>query len=97
MQAQTVAIDEFEDALHPFAINRLLGILDDYLRGRSISVLLSTHSPTVLDWFEDRPERVLVLPGDGTSPQRLTDLRDREWLTHFRLGQLFQSEGFSRA
>ncbi len=94
---QTVAIDEFEDALHPFAINRLLDILDDYLRGRSISVLLSTHSPTVLDWFEARPDRVLVLPGDGTSPRRLTDLRDREWLTHFRLGQLFQTEGFAGA
>lgn len=96
-EEQMVAIDEFENALHPFAINRLLEVIDDYLRGRSIGVLLTSHSPTVLDWFDGRPERILVLKGDGMSPKRLTELRDPEWLAHFRLGQLFQSEGFSRA
>lgn len=96
-EGETVALDELETALHPFAVNRLLEVVDDYVRGRAIGVLVATHSPTVLDWFEARPERILVLSGDGTSPRRLTDLRDREWLTHFRLGQLFQSDGFSRA
>jgi predicted ATPase len=94
---QTVAIDEFEHALHPFAINELFDFIANYLRGRSISVLLTSQSPTVLDWFEKDPEHVFVLTGDGTSPRRLTDLHDREWLTHFRLGQLFQSEGLKGA
>ena len=92
---QVVCIDEFENSLHPAAIHALLDLIEDYARARSITIVLTTQSPTVLDWFETRPERVSVITGGSEhGVQRLTDLRDRGWLAQFRLGRLFQDQEF---
>jgi energy-coupling factor transporter ATP-binding protein EcfA2 len=94
-EGQVVCIDEFEDSLHPYAIHTLLDLMSDYIRPRRISIVLTTHSPAVLDWFEGRPERVLVIPGaPEPGPVPLTELRDPEWLAQFRLGRLFQDREF---
>jgi hypothetical protein len=45
--------------------------------GQVVCIVLTTHSPAVLDWFEGRPERVLVLPGaPAPGPVPLVELRD---------------------
>ena len=60
-------IDEVEASLHPRAQRRLVRFLLWFARQRRIQVILSTHSPYVLD--ELPPEaRILLIPGPaGTS------------------------------
>lgn len=85
-----VAIDEPENALHPYAIRVFARRAELLARQRGVRVILSTHSPVLLDHFDDRPHRVHVLdPARPTGPTRLTDLKNPEWLNHFRLGTLY--------
>lgn len=94
-----LGIDEFENGLHPFAIRRLI----DRLRLRAdelgLTVLLTTHSPVVLDAFDARPEAVYVLehaePCGGVLVP-LVDHSDPNWLAHFSLGRLYADERFGR-
>lgn len=58
-------------------------------------MILATQSTEVLNWFDDRPERVLVMDNRlRPSPRPLTDLRSREWLSHFRLGEKYAEGDF---
>jgi predicted ATPase len=92
---QIVGLDDFENALHPGALRRALDLIDAQAEANRISVILTTQSPLVLDWFESRPENVFVLdrrrcPG----PRPLTELKSDEWLAHFRLGRKFADGDF---
>lgn len=94
-RGQVVAIDEFENSLHPRAIRRALELIDDYAQTEGVSVVLTTHSAEVLDWFDRSPERVFILDNrEKPSPRPLTDLRSVEWLSHFRLGQKYAEGDF---
>jgi len=66
-QYSLVVIDEVEASLHPRAQRRLVRFLLWFARHRRVQVIISTHSPYVLE--ELPPEaRVLLLPGPaGTS------------------------------
>jgi predicted ATPase len=88
-----VAIDEPENSLHPFAIRVFARLADQLARRRDLTVLLATHSPVLLDAFNDQPEQVYVL--DGTTepaPVRLTELKNPDWLRQFRLGELYTDD-----
>lgn len=88
-----VAIDEPENSLHPFAIRVFVRLADQLARRRDLTVILATHSPVLLDAFNDRPEQVYVL--DGTTepaPVRLTELKNPDWLRQFRLGELYTDD-----
>ena len=94
-RGQVVGIDDFEKALHPGALRRALDLINAYAEASGISVVLTTQSPLVLDWFDNYPESVFILdrryrPG----PRRLTDLKSEEWLAHFRLGRKFADGDF---
>jgi predicted ATPase len=85
-----VAIDEPENALHPFAIRRLLEAMREWSGRCDVTVLLATHSPVLLDCFDDSPDQVFVMePNRDTLPVALDALRSRDWLSHFKLGTLY--------
>jgi predicted ATPase len=85
-----VAIDEVENALHPFAIKRLVEAFRTWSTQTRSTVLLATHSPVVLDQFRDCPEQVYVMePSQEINPVPLSKVRDPEYLSHFSLGDLY--------
>ena len=91
-----ISIDEFETSLHPYAIRALLEVIGEWCASRSISVLIATHSPVVLDRFKETPDRVLVMdPREETTPIPLDKLRDPEWLAHFSLGDLYVHDEYA--
>lgn len=94
-RGQMVFIDEFENSLHPRAMREGLELVEQYAKLHEISVILATQSTELLNWFDDRPERVLVMDNRfRPSPRPLTDLRTAEWLSHFRLGEKYAEGDF---
>jgi predicted ATPase len=90
-----VAIDEFENSLHPYAIRALLEHIRTWASAHSISVSLATHSPVLIDQFKDQPDRLLVMdPASPVVPVAISKMRDPEWLAHFSLGDLYASGEF---
>jgi predicted ATPase len=85
-----VAIDEPEAALHPFAIRTFVRFAERSARKHGLRIILATHSPVLLDAFDDAPERVYVLDRSiWPGPTPLTKLKNPEWLRQFRLGELY--------
>jgi predicted ATPase len=90
-----VAIDEPETALHPYAIQTFVRYARDEARKRGLRVVLSTHSPVLLDAFDGAPEQVYVLDGHTwPGPVPLTQLKNQKWLRQFRLGELYTDGQF---
>lgn len=86
-----VAIDEPENALHPFAIRQLVSAFREWSDKHDVTVLLATHSPVLLDTFKEHPEKVFVMePGHEVLPVPLDKLKPRNWLAHFSLGDLYE-------
>ncbi len=89
-QGGVVAIDELENSLHPFAIKHLIEAFRKWSTQTQSTVLLSTHSPVVLDQFRECPEQVFVMErGQEVNPVPLPKVRDPEYLAHFSLGDLY--------
>ena len=85
-----VAIDEPENSLHPELIVRLIEAMREWSRQRGVTIVLATHSPVVLDQFRDEPEKVFVMqPGHDQQPVPLDQLKKRDWLQHYSLGDLY--------
>lgn len=90
-----VAIDEPETALHPYAIQTFVRYAEGEARKRGLRVVLSTHSPVLLDAFIGAPGRVYVLDGHTwPGPTPLDQLKNPEWLRQFRLGELYADGQF---
>jgi predicted ATPase len=90
-----IAIDEPENALHPHAIKILLEHMRAWSRRHRVTILLATHSPVIISDFDTRPEQLFVMqPEQPASPVPVTDLKDRDWLAHFTLGDLYTREEF---
>ena len=82
-----LAFDEMENQLHPFAIRSILRSMRARAEERGLVVLLTTHSPTVMDAFEGHEDRFYVMePGRSPLPIALSELHDPVWLTSFSLG-----------
>jgi predicted ATPase len=95
-----VAIDEPENSLHPYAIRRFVRLSREFARQRGLTIVLTTHSPVLLDEFNGEPNRVFVLDRaemqKGTPlPVPLDELRDREWLANYTLGELYTGGEFA--
>lgn len=85
-----VAFDEPENSLHPELIRDLVELMREWSRQREVTVLLATHSPVVLDQFREVPEQVFVMePGHKEMPVPLDQLKKRDWLRNFSLGDLY--------
>lgn len=90
-EQDVVAIDEAENALHPFAIRQLVTAFREWSDKHDVTVLLATHSPVLLDTFKEVPEKVFVMePGHAVLPVPLDKLKTRNWLAHFSLGDLYE-------
>ncbi|MDX9720049.1 MAG: AAA family ATPase [Myxococcota bacterium] len=81
-----VAFDEFENHLHPHAIRSLLAAMRQQADERGLTIVLTTHSPVVLNQFRDEPEQVYVL-GHGVAPpesaRELVQRAAQEALVHW--------------
>lgn len=58
-----VLIDELELALHPMAQVNLLAYLDDIARAKALTIIVSTHSATLIKQAD--PKRLLLLQDQG--------------------------------
>jgi predicted ATPase len=85
-----VAIDEIENHLHPFAIRSLLRSIRGIAEERGIAVVLTSHSPVVMNTFRDEPDRLFVVePTAEVNPGVLSQQHDEDWLAQFALGDLY--------
>lgn len=85
---RTIVIDEPELGLHPFA----LGIVADLIKTASerTQVIISTQSPTLLDYFDPR-DVVVVNRRDGRSTfDKLDEQALKSWLDEYTVGELWQ-------
>lgn len=93
-----VAFDELENQLHPHAIRTLLGAMRERAEAQGLAVVLTTHSPVVMNQFRDDLEHVFVLDRgdlDRPLPVALTELHTEEWLAQAKLGTLYERLAFA--
>lgn len=85
-----VAIDEVENHLHPHAIRSLITSMREWAEEKDLTVLLTTHSPLVMNTFRREPGRIFVLDRKHKiSPSRLDELHKVDWLAQGPLGDLY--------
>lgn len=78
--AELIAFDEPDAHLHPSALRRLVGLLEE--ASSRATVVFTTHSSRVLDELEE-PERSMVIcepTEEGTSVRELEPEQARAWL-----------------
>ncbi len=84
----TIVIDEPELGLHPYA----LSLLADLIKSAAdrTQVIISTQSPTLLDYF--LPEQIVVVSRQkGRSVfERLDATRLSDWIENYSVGELWQ-------
>lgn len=92
-----IAFDEMENQLHPHAIRSLVASMRERAEAHDQTMVLTTHSPVVINEFKDREDQIYVLERgwDGPLPVRLDELHDPAWLSHFVLGDLYEREQFA--
>ncbi len=85
---EVIAIDEPENGLHPYAQRQFIEIATQWAEQKQLSLVLATHSTTMLDVL--KPEQVFVLqPNRGLT--RADVMHDPKWLSRFRLGELYKN------
>lgn len=89
--APVIAIEEPETGLHP----SMLPIIAEYAveASRKAQIILTTHSPQLLDAFtETRPQTTVVHREEGETQLRvLEEEKLAQWLEEYSLGALFRS------
>jgi predicted ATPase len=86
-----VCIEEPETGLHPDAIRDVAELLVE--ASTRTQVVVTTHSPALIDTLSDQPEAVAVCERDFdgfTQIRRLQGSKLKEWLERYTLGQLWQ-------
>ncbi|HET6883271.1 MAG TPA: AAA family ATPase [Pirellulales bacterium] len=84
----TILIDEPELGLHPYAISMLASLIQS--AAERTQVIISTQSPTLLDYFE-ADEIVVVSRQHGRSTfERLDTDALSSWLDEYSVGELWQ-------
>ncbi len=86
-----VCIEEPEIGLHPDAIRDIAQLLVD--ASLRTQLVVTTHSPALIDALTDQPEAVAVCERDFdgfTQIRRLEGAKLAEWLERYTLGELWQ-------
>jgi predicted ATPase len=89
-------VEEPENGIHPKRLQDVLGILRDLIKEQTTSqVILTTHSPYVLDLFEPQEVSLCRMTADGSvSVHRLSESQTvQEQLDIFTLGEIWTAEG----
>ncbi|MBK6848829.1 MAG: ATP-binding protein [Proteobacteria bacterium] len=98
LDGSLVAFDEVENHLHPHAIRSLIAAMRQQAEERNLTIVLTTHSPVVLNQFVCAPEQVYVLDRadpDLPMPARMSDLHNEDWLAQSKLGTLYERLAFA--
>jgi predicted ATPase len=91
-----LAFDEIENQLHPHAIRVLLAAMREQAEANHLTILLTTHSPIVMNEFSSTPDHVFVLDPDmAQKPVALDQLKNPDWLAMFSLGDLYDRMKFA--
>jgi len=94
-EGSVIAIEEMENQLHPHAIRALLAAMREIAEERRLTILLTMHSPVLMNEFREHPEQFYVMePGREALPVPLDQIHDPEWLAHFSLGDLYDRMEF---
>ena len=97
-----LAIEDPEHGIHPFLLGELVGLLrrlaTGELTGRSMRVVLTTHSPTVLEFSQPEEVRLLERRDDGSVDILEIPTDSEHWRKAFKvydesLGQAWLSGG----
>lgn len=93
---RVILVEEPENGIHPKRLGEVLGILRDLIKGQGhTQIVLTTHSPYVLDLFT--PEEVTLCRKDedgAISVHRLSESAAvREQLSVFGLGEIWAASG----
>jgi predicted ATPase len=95
-EGSTLAFDEMENQLHPFAIRVILGAMREEAERKGLTILLTTHSPEVLNEFRGEEDRVFVLGEPGrVQPVPLADLVHEDELPIAYIGERYLRERFA--
>lgn len=86
----TMMFDQPDNGLHPRVIKQLVQVIRERAATMNLTVVLASHSTTLLDQFNDNPDDVWVMD-EQQGVSRLTDLLDAHWLNSFRLGSIYGS------
>ena len=79
-----IAIDDFGNDLHPYAIRDLTNSIREWGDEQNLTVCLASHSPVLLDEFNESPHDIFVMEHDLDSRSvPLTKLCDEDWLGAF--------------
>jgi len=83
-----IIIDEPELGLHPFALNKLAGLIQS-MASRNTQVIFSTQSVELVNCFE--PEDIITVDNKGESFfNRLNKEQLSEWLDNYAVGDLWK-------
>lgn len=95
-EGSTLAFDEMENQLHPYAIRVILGAMREEAERKGLTILLTTHSPEVLNEFRGEEERVFVLGEPGRAqPVALAELVHEDELPIAAIGERYLRERFA--
>jgi len=91
-----ILVEEPENGIHPARLKEVLGILRELVHEQShTQVIMTTHSPYVLDMF--KPDEVTLCtkqPDGSIAVKRLSDSKKvTEQLDVFTLGEIWTAEG----
>ena len=93
---RVLLVEEPENGIHPKRLQDVLKILRDLVEEQShTQVILTTHSPYVLDMFKPEEVSVCIREDDGSvTVHKLSDSKTvREQLDVFTLGEIWTAEG----
>lgn len=91
-----LAFDEMENQLHPHAIRSILRSMRARAAEHNLTIILTTHSPLVMNEFETTPGNIWVLdPNTTKAPIRLNELKNPDWLAMFHIGELYERMKFA--
>jgi predicted ATPase len=90
-----IAFDEMENQLHPHAIRVILNAMRERAESEDLKIVITTHSPVVMNAFREEPEQFFVLESQHPrQPIALDELHDPDWLAAFELGDLYDRREF---
>lgn len=96
---RVLLIEEPENGIHPARLNDVLSILRDLIHSQShTQVVMTTHSPYVLDLFQPKEVTLCFKGKDGAvQTRRLSESKTvREQIDVFTLGEIWTGSGDER-